>query len=125
VTDLPYGAPDVFVTKFTPDGTLSYSTLVGGSGADLGLAIAVDSSGNAYVAGATNSSFDAATTGGIPFPATSNAYLAPFPGSGDPGSTTFVFELNPAEPTPLFDPVRADRGSLLPQGQRRDVVGGF
>jgi hypothetical protein len=92
--------PDVFVTKFTPDGTLLYSTLVGGSGFDWGLAIAVDSSGNAYVAGATNLPWDAATIGSgqIPFPTTSNAYLAPFPldDAGFSPSTTFVFELNPA-----------------------------
>ncbi|HWZ81144.1 MAG TPA: SBBP repeat-containing protein [Terriglobales bacterium] len=51
------GAPDVFVTKLNPAGTgLIYSTFVGGTNADQGSAIAVDSKGNAAVAGLTWSS---------------------------------------------------------------------
>jgi len=47
---------DVFVTKFSADGSkLVYSTFLGGSGSDQGLAIAVDGSGNAVVAGSTSS----------------------------------------------------------------------
>ncbi|GIV30603.1 MAG: hypothetical protein KatS3mg028_1669 [Bacteroidia bacterium] len=43
---------DVFVTKLNSTGTaLVYSTYLGGSGADEGLGIAVDGSGNAYVTG--------------------------------------------------------------------------
>ena len=50
------GANDAFVTKLNPTGTaLVYSTFLGGSLADLGAGIAVDSSGNAYVTGQTNS----------------------------------------------------------------------
>ena len=46
------GGNDVFVTKFNAAGTaLSYSTLLGGTSNDFGNAIAVDSTGNAYVAG--------------------------------------------------------------------------
>ena len=49
-------APDVFVTKMTADGSLPvYSTYLGGSDLDYGYGIAVDSSGNAYVAGKTSS----------------------------------------------------------------------
>jgi hypothetical protein len=47
---------DAFVTKLSPTGSaLIYSTYLGGSGNDLGFGIAVDSGGNAYVTGTTNS----------------------------------------------------------------------
>ncbi len=50
------GISDVFVTKLNPTGTgLVYSTLLGGSGGEDGLAIAVDAAGNAYITGDTNS----------------------------------------------------------------------
>lgn len=45
---------DAFITKLDPTGSkLIYSTHLGGKGADLGLAIAVDSAGAAYVTGHT------------------------------------------------------------------------
>ena len=51
-----YGGADVFVTKLLPDGSaIGYSLFFGGNGKDEGWSIAVDSSGNAYVAGATTS----------------------------------------------------------------------
>lgn len=49
-----FGDHDVFVAKISPAGDqLLYSTYLGGSTTDLGLAIAVDSVGNAYVTGET------------------------------------------------------------------------
>jgi photosystem II stability/assembly factor-like uncharacterized protein len=47
---------DAFVSKFTPNGAFVYSTYLGGAGPEQGLAIAADSSGNAYVTGVTGSS---------------------------------------------------------------------
>ncbi|NOT59899.1 MAG: DUF11 domain-containing protein, partial [Acidobacteria bacterium] len=56
---------DAFVTKLSADGTsLLYSTFFGGSGSDQAFDLAVDSAGNAYVTGLTNSQ---------DFPATPNA----------------------------------------------------
>jgi hypothetical protein len=47
---------DVFVTKLNATGTaLVYSTYIGGSDDEVGYAIAVDGSGNAYVTGWTSS----------------------------------------------------------------------
>jgi hypothetical protein len=51
---IPGGANDAFVTKLNLDGTaLVYSTFLGGSRAEFGTAIALDTLGNAYVAGQT------------------------------------------------------------------------
>jgi len=50
------GGQDVFVAKLNASGSsLSYCTYLGGSGDDDGHGIAVDSAGNAYVAGSTTS----------------------------------------------------------------------
>jgi len=46
---------DAFLTKISSDGSkLLYSTYLGGSGDDAAKAVAVDSAGNAYIAGSTN-----------------------------------------------------------------------
>ena len=56
----PTTTPDAFVAKINPSQISLqsgiYSTYIGGSGDDFGNAIAVDTSGNAYVTGATDSS---------------------------------------------------------------------
>ncbi|HEV2383357.1 MAG TPA: SBBP repeat-containing protein [Terriglobia bacterium] len=50
------GRYDAFVVELNPSGSaLSYSTYLGGTGLDVGYAIALDSSGNAYVTGYTES----------------------------------------------------------------------
>src|SRR5207249_838685 len=49
------GEEDAFVAKLNAAGSLVYSTYLGGSNDDFGSGIAVDSSGNAYVTGFTNS----------------------------------------------------------------------
>src|ERR1017187_10170218 len=46
---------DVFVTKIDPKGNVQFSDLFGGKGIDTGTAIAVDRSGNIYIAGITTS----------------------------------------------------------------------
>ena len=77
------GGADVFVTKLDPTGTaLVYSTYLGGSNSDIGNAIAVDSAGNAYVAGST-------TSANFPTKSPLQAHLK---GSQD----AFLLTLNPA-----------------------------
>jgi hypothetical protein len=54
VQDSRRGGSDALVTKLNPAGSaLVYSTYLGGDGNDQGLGIAVDTKGNAYVAGET------------------------------------------------------------------------
>src|SRR5581483_11209328 len=78
------GGFDAFVSKISPTGTLDYSTLVGGSGADSGISIAVDGSGDAYVCGGTKSTTD--------FPAQPPTVYQPTYGGGTIDG--FVFELS-------------------------------
>jgi Cep192 domain 4/Beta-propeller repeat len=76
---------DTFVAKLNPQGTgLVYSTYLGGTGDDEGVRIAVDVSGQAYVAGFTNS---------LDFPTAS-----PFQGSNGGGACGTT-----AYPTPCYD----------------------
>jgi hypothetical protein len=71
------------------DHILAYPTYLGGSGADSGRAIAVDSVGNVYIAGYTGSSNFTTTTGVI-----QNTRAASF--------DTFVTKLNPTGTAPIF-----------------------
>ncbi len=68
---------DAFLTKFNiTGGLILYSTLLGGSGSDVGNAVVVDSSGTAYIAGETDS-FD--------FPTTADVLKREHPGSDTDG----------------------------------------
>jgi len=78
------GLRDAFATKINSSGTaIVYSTFLGGSGDDLGDGIAVDSSGNAYVAGDTGSSS---------FPGVTGSSIE----STNPGGAGFVTKINAA-----------------------------
>ena len=76
------GRGTVFVSKLNPTGTaLVYSTFLGGSQQDTGYAIAVDSGGNAYVGGNSESE---------DFPVTAGAFQ-----TTNVGERGFVAKLNP------------------------------
>lgn len=92
----PINGGTAFITKLGPDGSaLIYSTYLGGSGdsvgdGDLGNGIALDSTGNAYIAGFTGSSDFPTTPGAFQF-------VAPIPVGGacsDGRGDGFVTKLN-------------------------------
>lgn len=89
-------SPNAFVAKLNPAGNgLVYETYLGGSGGydsaatseegDLADAIAIDSSGNAYVAGETDSSN---------FPVSANAFQATYKGTSNQTTNGFVAKLS-------------------------------
>jgi hypothetical protein len=100
VSGVPPGDwPSAFVTKFSPDGSsLVYSTYLGGNGFDIAYAIAVDSKGDAYVTGMTDSP-DFPTTAGayqtICDPAPYNPGQSESSACGGSNASAFVTELNP------------------------------
>ncbi len=47
------GGKDIFLSKFSPGGTLIYSTFLGGSADDSGTGVAVDTSGEVFITGQT------------------------------------------------------------------------
>jgi hypothetical protein len=80
------GPRDAFVTKLNTSGSaLVFSTYLGGSSYDIGYGIAVDSAGNSYVTGYTQSA---------DFPVSAGAFQTACPGACDTYHT-FVTELNP------------------------------
>ncbi|HZT68609.1 MAG TPA: SBBP repeat-containing protein [Terriglobia bacterium] len=104
------GVSDAFVTEFNPGGTaLLYSTYLGGSGADEGLAIALDGSGNPYIAGYTLSS---------DFPVR-NALQATLAGPSD----AFVAEINPGTSSLVFSTYLGGSGAERAQSIALDSTG--
>src|SRR5579884_4241274 len=99
------GSPcsNAFVAAVNPQGSgLVYSTYLGGSGPDYGQAIAVDSSGNAYVVGSTASSN---------FPAVAGAFQPAYGSSGTSGNG-FVVKVSPQNsPAVALNPQKIDFGN--------------
>ena len=107
------GEFDVFVTKVAATGaSLVYSTYVGGSGNDSGNALAVDSSGDVFVAGGTTSSN---------FPTTAGSFQK---NSGG-GLDAFVFELNPSGTALTYSTYLGGTGDDVANGIAIDSSGAY
>jgi Beta-propeller repeat len=109
------GCIDAFVTKLNPTGSapLVYSTYLGGSNADNGTGIAVDSAGNAYVTGFTDST---------DFPTTPGAFQPTDPTIGN-NTHAFVTKLNPTGSAPLYSTYLGGSSDDLAYGIAVDSAG--
>ncbi|HTW48519.1 MAG TPA: SBBP repeat-containing protein [Acidobacteriaceae bacterium] len=116
------GRPNAFVTKLNPSGAaLVYSTYLGGSDSayygsplDSGAAIAVDTAGDAYVAGQTPAS---------DFPVTQGAYQTQNNEVGNFAANAFVTELNPAGTALVYSTYLGGSGSDSASGIAVDSAG--
>jgi hypothetical protein len=82
----PAATPDAFVARFSPTGTLLFSTYLGGSGFDSSQAVALDAAGAAYVVGQS---------------ASHDFFVSPSgfqPAFGGGNSDVFVAKIDPAAP---------------------------
>jgi beta-propeller repeat-containing protein len=113
------GAIDAFVVKLSHDlSTTIYSTYLGGTtGADAGRNIAVDTAGNAYVTGFTNST---------DFPTTTGAFQTALGGgscSGVPCNDAFVVKLDPTGATLVYGTYLGGNDSDVGLGIAVDATG--
>src|SRR6185436_9884248 len=101
-----FDATDAFVAKLNPNGGLTYSTFLGGTALDDGMAITIDAAGNAYVTGETGSSN---------FPTSSTAFDRTINGDFD----AFVTKLNPTGSAIVYSTLLG--GSFVEYGARIKV----
>jgi hypothetical protein len=107
----PGGSSDGFVTKLNSTGTaLIYSTFLGGSGFDGSIEIAIDSAGNAYVAGQA----------GAGFPVTAGAFQTSFNGVFN---DAFVAKLNPTGSALVYSTYLGGSGSEAANGIAINAAG--
>lgn len=106
---------DAFVSKLNFNGTaLTYSTLAGGGGLDWGFAVSADATGNAYLAGVTNST---------DFPTTSNSFQSA-PGGGGDGFVTKINTNATAAASLTYSTYIGGSGFELCGGVAVDLAGG-
>ena len=107
------GGTEVFVLKMNSTGTgVIYSVVFGGGGPDIGGAIAVDTSGNAYVTGFTNSTN---------FPITAGAPQGSFPAGAS--TNAFVAKVNAAGTALVYSTYLGGSGSFWGRGIALDPSG--
>jgi len=108
-------AGDAFITKLNLSGTaLVYSTYLGGIGYNSANAIAVDTAGNAYVAG---------YTGASDFPVTPGAFQTTNHAAASGGSNAFIAKLNPAGAALVYSTYLGGSGSNTASGVAVDGSG--
>jgi hypothetical protein len=109
------GGTDAFVTQLNTTGNaLVYSTYLGGSGDDFGLAIAVDTQGNAYVAGSTLST---------DFPVTAVSPATPFQPHNAGSQDGFVTKVNFNGEALVYSNYLGGSGADVAQGIQVDSHG--
>jgi hypothetical protein len=97
------GVEDAFVTKLNATGSaLVYSTYLGGDRQDQGDAIAIDASGNAYIAGGA----------GANFPTTPGAFQTAFRGGNLYETNAFVSKLNTTGSALIYSTYLGGSGGL-------------
>ena len=120
-------SPNAFVAKLNPAGSaLIYSTYLGGSGlhgcgsattnssaGDAGLALAVDGSGNAYIAGVTFSNDFPVTQGAFQTANRSSLSVNSVNGSLVGGPTGFVAKLNPSGSALVYSTYLGGSGGFI------------
>jgi Abnormal spindle-like microcephaly-assoc'd, ASPM-SPD-2-Hydin/Beta-propeller repeat len=105
------GQSNAFVAKLNPSGSgLIYSTYIGGSGADSANAIAIDSTGSAYIAGSTSSTN---------FPVTPGAFQSTLGGT----MNAFVAKLSPTGSAILYATYLGGNATDLGQGIAVNAAG--
>jgi uncharacterized protein (TIGR03437 family) len=110
---------NVFVTKLNPTGaSLIYSTLLGGSVSDSAGALAIDGSGNAFIAGSTRS---------LDFPVVKDAFQSVNKNTFvNRAPTAFVAELNPSGSALLYSTflggTGTGNGGALPGGDTANAI---
>lgn len=92
---------DAFVMKFQSDGILDYSSYLGGVFDEYPYGMAVDSEGNLFVGGMTESA---------DFPLTENGYQTGY----QPGDNGFLVKIGPAATAPTATPTSTPTGSVTP-----------
>jgi hypothetical protein len=110
------GNADAIVFKLNPSGNVVWSTFLGGSTSDFAMDIAVDSSGNPWVVGYTDS---------FAFPTTSNAFATMPSGAGD----AFVSKLDTGGATLAYSTIlggtKQDWGNAIAVRGAYVYVGGY
>ena len=118
------GINDVFVARYDAAGTLQYSTLLGGSGADYARDIAVDSTGTVFITGWTDSTDWATRTAVQPaVTGSEDAFVArispgPTPSDTIAPTTTIALTGTPGIPGWYKSPVTVSLSSVENDGGR-------